>query len=199
MSFFDLENELPGWLDGVLSSRTAKFKEITNQTDINNLDSTSLNAYHMVCAGKGSMVAVGQGHQIQGHQIWKFEEPVSNMRTYGKYLEEDTSINPHLQFWVGIVVQNKTITPYLWFGGAPPPAVQARLQSLLDEIKDKGTGDYWYRKKPGNSGQTSVTLSECCGCCCLPLSKNGLGKLKQTVTNDISDLLDAVEQAIKNI
>jgi hypothetical protein len=185
LSFFDLENELPGWLDGEIGKRKS-FNEIVNQTVINNLDTTSPNAYHMVCAGKGNMVG-----NIKGHEIWKFEEPVSNMRTYGKYLEY-TSINPHLEFWVGIVVQNKTITPYLWFGKAPPAPVRKNLKLTLVERKD-GVKDYWYRKQQSNSGQASGTLRACCGCCSLPLSEEELKQLETEITKVIGELLDSVK------
>jgi len=184
LSFFNLENELPGWLDAAIKAHPG-FTEIKAQ-NVNNVCAMSKKSYHMICAGKGNVVGSGQGYEI-----WKLEEPVSNMRTYGKYLE-DTSISPPLQFWVGIVVQNKTITPYLWFGGAPPTSVQKKLKKTLVEIID-GVKDYWYRKHQGSNGQASGTLNGYCGCCSLPLSEEELKELETEIKKVIGELLDAVK------
>jgi hypothetical protein len=190
VSFFDLENELPGWLDGAINAHSS-LREIVNQAVINQLDHTSLKSYHLLCADKGSMVSGSQQHHI-----WKFEAPKGNIRAYGKYLEF-TGITPFLQFWIGIVVKDKTITFYLWFGKVPPPAVRQCLKSLLIEVIEKR--EYWYKEPTGNSGQASDILTECCGCGSPPLSEEKLGELEQVVKKAISDLLDAVEQAGKNI
>lgn len=189
MSFFDLENELPRWLDGEIKKRPG-FKEIVIQADINQMDHTSKKSYHMVCADKGSMAGGSQDHHI-----WKFEAPKGNIRAYGKYLEF-TGITPVLKFWIGLVVQDKTMNLYLWFGTISDP-VQTHLSSVLDEEVDKG--GYWYKGRPGNSGQAPGIPTECCGCGSLPLNKDDLGKLEQEVKKAIGDLLDAVAQAGKTI
>jgi hypothetical protein len=192
MSFFDLENELPGWLDGVINTHPVVFNEITSENVINQLDQTSLKSYHMVCADKGRMVIAGR----QQHHIWKFEAPKGNIRAYGKYLEYN-SISPILRFWIGIVVKDKTITLYLWFGNNKPTAIHNYLKSLpLDlEIEKK---EYWYKEPPVNSKPVSDILTDSCGCGSPPLNEDELGKLKKEVTDAIRNLLDAVEQAVKN-
>jgi hypothetical protein len=190
LSFFDLENELPGWLEGVRKAHPI-FTEIPAQ-NVNSMCAMSKKSYHMVCAGKGNVVVGGQGYQI-----WKFEEPISNMRTYGKYLEY-TSINPHLEFWVGIVVQNKTITPYLWFGEIPDPVRTYLTSEAFLTEEEHGKPDYWYRKKTGNSGQASDTLRDCCGCGTLSLSEEEIKKLEKEVKEAIGGLLAALEQAVQN-
>ena len=190
MSFFDLENELPGWLDEVLSSSFPNFIEIVNHRDIKDMDATSPKAYHMVCAGKGNIVIAGR----QGHHIWKYEAPKGYMRTYGKYLEYNNN-NRILRFWVGLVVQDKIINFYLWFGEIKDLNILQRLQPLLV----KGKYEYWNKEQQGINKQASDKLRECCGCGSLPLSVDELGGLKREVTQAISDLLEAVEQAVKNI
>jgi hypothetical protein len=190
MSFLDLENELPGFLDGVIKSRNG-FNEITNQPVINKLDHTSLKSYHIVCADKGSMVSGGQQHQI-----WKFQAPKRNIRAYGKYLEYSGS-NTTLQFWIGLVVVDKSMNLYLWFGTCPTANLRQYLAAhLVEEIEKR---EYWYKEQSGSSVQISDVLTEYCGCGSPSLDDTKLEELKQVVTKAISDLLDAVEQAEKNI
>jgi len=187
MSFFDLENELPGLLDGEIKKRSA-FNEITSPSVINLLDTASLNSYHMVCADKGNMV----GGNNKQYQIWKFQAPKGNIRAYGKYLEF-RGANQTLEFWIGLVVQDKTMNLYLWFGNKPPANIQNYLKKVFFEEID--TYGYWYKIQPGNSAQFSSILTDFCGCGSPPLSKDKVENMKKEVTKAISELLDAVEQA----
>jgi len=190
MSFFDLENELPGWLDGIIKTHT-NFNEIVNQTVINQLDHTSLKSYHLLCADKGNMVS-----NTQKHHIWKFEAPSKNIRAYGKYLKYN-GIKPVLQFWIGIVIIDKTITLYLWFGTTPPATIRKYLVSVLvEEIEKK---EYWYKEQTINIGQVSNILTDYYSCESSPLNEKELEELEKVIKKTISDLLDAVEQAVKNI
>jgi hypothetical protein len=189
LSFFYLENELPRWLDGEISKRPS-FNEIGNQAVINKMDTTSPKAYHMVCADKGSMVSGSQDHQI-----WKYEDQELNMRTYGKYLKCN-GINLSLKFWIGIVVQNKTISLYLWFGTKPTKSVNTCLTSagLLEE--EHGNPDFWYKKQQVNSGQVSDILTKNFGCDSPILNDKELEKLETDITKAIGELLDVVEQTL---
>jgi hypothetical protein len=190
MSFFDLENELPSWLDGVIKTHTS-FKEIVNQAVINKLDHTSLKSYHLLCADKGNMVSANQQHHI-----WKFEAPKKNIRAYGKYLEYNGN-NHVLQFWMGIVVIDKTITLYLWFGTKPPVAIRKYLVSVLVEEIEKR--EYWYKEQTMNADQVSNILTDYCSCESSPLNEKKLEELEKVIKKAIGDLLEAVEQAVKNI
>ena len=192
MSFFDLENELSRWLDGVINTHSG-FKEIINQTVINQLDTTSLDSYHLLCADKGSMVS-----SSKQHHIWKFQAPKGNIRAYGKYLEY-SGINSSLQFWIGIVVIDKTITLYLWFGTQPPQSVRQYLTSIALLIEEAEKREYWYKKQTVNVGQVSDILTDYCGCDSPSLDDMKLKELEKAVTKAISDLLDAVEQTVNNI
>jgi len=189
MSFFDFENELPRWLDEVIKTHT-RFKEIINQAVINQLDHTSLKSYHLLCADKGNMVS-----NSQQHHIWKFEAPKKNIRAYGKYLEYNGN-NLILQFWIGIVVIDKTITLYLWFGTKPPATIRKYLVSVLVEEIEKR--EYWYKEQSMNVGQVSKIITDYCSCESSPLDEKGLEELENVVKKAIGDLFDAVEQAVKN-
>jgi hypothetical protein len=191
MSFFDLENELPGWLDSVIKKHNG-FNEITSQTTINQLDHSSFKSYHVVCADKGNMV----NNAGQLHQIWKFQTPKKNIRAYGKFLEYNGG-NATVQFWIGLVVQDKIMNLYLWFGTRPPANIRKYLRAhLIEEIEKR---EYWYKEQSGNIGQISNVLTEYCGCGSSSLDESKLDELEKTVKKAISELLDAVEQAIKNI
>jgi hypothetical protein len=188
MSFFDLENELPGCLDAAIATHTG-FSEIQNQAVINKLDTASQDSYHLICADKGSMATNGN----MDHHIWKFQAPQGNMRAYGKYLEYSGN-NTTIQFWIGLVVKDKTITFYLWFGVCPPASIRQCLLSLLDEERDKC--GHWYKEKQGNVPQVSDMLTECCGCGSAALNKEALDTLKQKIKTVIDNLLKAVEKAV---
>jgi len=189
MSFFDLENELPGLLDGEIKKRSA-FNEITSQSVINRLDTASLNSYHIVCADKGNMV----GGKNKQYQIWKFQAPKGNIRAYGKYLEFKGA-NQTLEFWIGLVVQDKIMNLYLWFGTKPPQSVRQYLTSIAMLVEEIEKREYWYKIQPGNSAQFSSILTDFSGCGSPPLDKDKVENMKKEVTKAISELLDAVEQA----
>jgi hypothetical protein len=190
MSFFDLENELPGWLDCVITQHPM-ISEISNHAVIQNLDRTSHKSYHMICADKGNMVS-SPGSPF--HQIWKFEAPQGNIRAYGKYLEFNNG-NTSLEFWIGLVVNNGTLTLYLWVGIRPPKAVRTYLNSVLVKIIEKR--EYWYSIKAINGGQITDKYAEYCGCGSPPLDGAKLKELETAITEAIGDLLDAVEQAVQ--
>jgi len=190
LSFFYLENELPRWLDEVLLSSThSGFTEIVFQNVINDMCAMSKKSYHSVCAGKGNMVIAGR----QGHHIWKYEDQNLKMRTYGKYLEY-TSNNTILRFWVGIVVQNKTINLYLWFGKIKESGILQRLGPFLV----KGKYEYWSKKEQINNGQASDILKKCCECDSPPLKDEELEKLENEVKKATGELLNIVKQAVEN-
>jgi hypothetical protein len=155
------------------------------------MDATSPNAYHVVCADKGSMVIVGR----QQHHIWKYEDRNLKMRTYGKYLECN-GISLALLFWIGIVVQNKTVSLYLWLGTKPTKSVKTCLTSagLLEE--EHGKPDYWYKKQQVSSGQVSDILTKNFDCDSPIIKDKELEELEAEVTKAIGELLDTVEQTI---
>jgi len=191
MSFFDLENELPGWLDEVIKNHRL-FSGISSKKIIKKLDNASLESYHLVCADKGNMVNTCV-FASRKHQIWKYQSTKKNMRAYGKYLKAKG--NSSLQFWIGIVVEDNTITFYLWFGNRPPANIRQHLASVLDEKIDKG--DYWYKKQTVNSQVPSILTQNCVYGGNL-INKDELKELEKEAKNAISELLDAVEQALKN-
>jgi hypothetical protein len=120
--------------------------------------------------------------------IWKFQAPIGDIRSYGKYLDFNT-----LKFWLGIVVENKVITLYLWFGAAP--SIRQYLQTALDEtVEPYG---YWYKLKQANSKQLEETLAALCGCGAHPLNGRQLTDLEQAVKNAAEALLKEVEQGLQ--
>jgi hypothetical protein len=188
MSFFDLENELPGWLDAAITKHSG-FSEIQTPAKLNNLDAAVQNSYHIVCADRGNMVNTGS----QTHQIWKFQAPRGNIRTYGKYLEYNGN-NTTLQLWIGLVVMDNTMTFYLWFGSHPSAQIRQKLKNALDEEIDKN--GYWYKAKLGGGTQPPETPAEYCGYGSGVLSWQELDDLKQKIITAIDNLLGAVEQAV---
>ena len=198
MSFFDLENELPRWLDAVIAPYQRKgLSEMTSQTDINKLDHTSLRSYHSLCADKGNMATGGVNG---GSHIWKFQAPAGNIRAYGKYLDFNHP-KAHLKFWLGIVVIDKSVTMYLWFGTVPKPQI---VKQFLDRIlvKEVENREYWYSLPQGGSGQTAATneiLAPFCGCGVLPLGEADLKKLENAIKDAAQKLLDAVVQILDAI
>ena len=186
MSFFDLENELPCWLDAVIAIYSGSgLKEMTVQADINKLDKASLYSYHSFCADRGNMVTGS------GRHIWKFQAPMGDIRSYGKYLD----FNGTLQFWLGIVVENKVVNLYLWFG--TKPSIRQHLQAMLDEIVE--TYGYWYKLKAANSKQLEETLTANYGCGAHPLKGQQLSAMEQTVKDAARALLKEVEQGLQKI
>ena len=187
MSFFDLENNLPRWLDDVIV-RYNGLHEITSQNVINNFDHSSLTSYHsLVCAGMGCMVTDGN----RTHQIWKFQAADANICAYGKYLEFSGE-NNILQFWLGIMVENGYMDLYIWFGRQPPQAVRQNLQLHSIEVIERR--EYYYSPQANNRGLPYV-LGRNCGCGSLPLDQAGMQHLEQEIQAAATCLLDAINQS----
>jgi hypothetical protein len=183
MSFFDLENELPRWLDEVIAEYP-HIAEITTPSVIHTLDSLSRKSYHSVNTNKGNRANGGNSHEI-----WKYQD--ADKRTYGKYLEV-WGTKDLLQFWIGLIVKKASgMNLYLWFPTKPDTALQQRLADIgLEEEKDKKRNEYSYSSTSENS--PSTILTRYCEYGSLPLNQGDLQTLEDAVKKAVCNLLDAL-------
>ena len=173
MTFFDLENKLPRWLDEEIVKHSG-FRELKSES-VKKLDATAIfNSYHVVCADKGNIVST------DSHQLWKFQNPEGDMRTYGKYLEY--SDNRSLKFWIGLVVTNDGLDFYLWFDKLPRIEWRHTVK-----LTDKKHG-YWYQEDPKQNFYKYSICRECGN----PVLKEKEVVLKKKTVKAIAYLLDAM-------
>jgi hypothetical protein len=185
MSFFDFENELPGWLGSVMEKNPG-ISEMQCQDKITKLDNAAKNSYHTVCAAKGEM-ANSCGNKSS--QLWKWDAPNGDISLYGKYLECGD-----LQFWLGMSAEDsvkdpakgKTVIPYLWFSDRRPPSCKKYFEEKLSPGPEKNPDKhgYWYTPKE----QKDFIV---------PAAPGELGKAEDYVKKTANKLLKTVMEAVK--
>ena len=199
MSFFQLINELPRWLDEEIA-KVNGLTEINNLNIINKLDHTSYNSYHIITANMGFMATASNTATTatsNSHQLWCYQASSGKSYAFGKYLEFKAASGKTLQFWIGLVIDKGRINLYLWFGTKPPDPVNNLLKIILHLEVEKR--EYWYKPVPMGKEPLSDILERECRCDNPRLDSKQLEQLEDDVKDCIRSLLDAIQQAGQTI
>jgi hypothetical protein len=126
--------------------------EITDLNRLLQLDHTVTQSVHWFAAYPGQYVTgnIAQNTPVSPgpSALWSFQSSNKRALAFGNYYSYLTGNGATIEFWMGIYIENNTVSFYLWFGIEPPITLRPILQSIFLETIERR--EYWYspRRNP---------------------------------------------------